>query len=71
MSYNVYADTSSPTTEVPIILIASTLSGIVGVVIVLLIVMTMCVIALWRKLHTQKRGNSSKRGTKIGKFYTN
>ena len=68
MSYNVYADPPSSTTAVPIILIASTLSGIVGVVIVLLIVMMMCVIALWRKQPTQKRGSSSKRGTKIWKF---
>ena len=56
--------TTTPITEVPIILIVSVLSeivgvviAIVGVVIVLLMTLMMCVIAsLWRKRQTQKPG---------------
>ena len=53
------ATAMSPTTEVPIVLIASALSGIVGVVVVVLIV-AICLIALWKKRQVVKEKESGK-----------
>ena len=56
--------TMSPTTEVPIVLIASALSGVVGVVVVVLIVI-ICLIALWKKRQMVKERESGKKNTEL------
>ena len=58
----------SPTTEVPIVLIASALSGVVGVVVVALIVI-ICLIALWKKRQIVKERESGKKDTKLGVYF--
>lgn len=53
----------NPTNEVPIVLIASALSGVVGVVVVLIVII--CLIALWKKRQMVKERESGKKNTEL------